>query len=138
MGKIESQNGLPIKFISHCTDVLCTSKTLAKYIRKYNETKVNKAITILSLLLLCLNTLVYAYINVKQLETFSQISKDIKEMKNTKDLKLKLTGMHDLYGYYYTLNDNGVNYTIKEDITTENMRYKYSWRIGVETNEKVH
>ena len=108
------------------------------YIRKYNETKVNKAITILSLLLLCLNTLVYAYINVKQLETFSQISKDIKEMKNTKDLKLKLTGMHDLYGYYYTLNDNGVNYTIKEDITTENMRYKYSWRIGVETNEKVH
>ena len=59
-------------------------------------------------------------------------------MKNTKDLKLKLTGMHDLYGYYYTLNDNGVKYTIKEDISTENMRYKYSWRIGVETNEKVH
>ena len=28
---LESQNGLPIKFISHCTDVLCTSKTLAKY-----------------------------------------------------------------------------------------------------------
>lgn len=108
------------------------------YIRKYNEIKVNKVITILSLLLLCLNTLAYAYINVKQLETFSQISKDIKEMKNTKDLKLKLTGMHDLYGYYYTLNDNGVKYTIKEDISTENMRYKYSWRIGVETNEKVH
>ena len=34
---LESQNGLPIKFISHCTDVLCTSKTLAKYIRKYND-----------------------------------------------------------------------------------------------------
>lgn len=34
---LESQNGLPIKFINHCTDVLCTSKTLAKYIKKYND-----------------------------------------------------------------------------------------------------
>lgn len=108
------------------------------YIRKYKETKLNKIITLVSLVLICLNISTYGYINIKQLQSFCEVTKDIKEMKNTKDLKLKLTGARDLYGYYYTLNDNGVKYTIKEDITEKNMRYKYSWRIGVETNEEVH
>ncbi len=108
------------------------------YIRKYNLSKVNKIISALAVLLIVVNISAYGYINLKEIEGFYEITNDIKEMKNTKNLKLKLTGAPDLYGYLYTLNDNGVKYTIKNDIAEENMRYKYKWRIGVEVNEKVH
>jgi hypothetical protein len=108
------------------------------YIRKYNLSKVNKIISTLAVLLIVVNISAYGYINLKEIEGFHEITNDIKEMKNTKNLKLKLTGAPDLYGYLYTLNDNGVKYTIKNDIAEENMRYKYKWRIGVEVNEKVH
>ena len=46
--------------------------------------------------------------NVIQLQDFKEITQDIKELKSTKNLKLKLGGANDLYGYYYTLNDENV------------------------------
>lgn len=108
------------------------------YIRKYNLSKMNKIISTLAVLLIAVNVSMYGYINLKEIESFHEITNDIKEMRNTKNLKLKLTGSPDLYGYLYTLNDNGVKYTIKNNIAAENMRYKYKWRIGVEINEEVH
>lgn len=108
------------------------------YIRKYNLSKMNKIISALAVLLIAVNVSMYGYINLKEIESFHEITNDIKEMRNTKNLKLKLTGSPDLYGYLYTLNDNGVKYTIKNNIAAENMRYKYKWRIGVEINEEVH
>ena len=108
------------------------------YIRKYNLSKMNKIISALAVLLMAVNVSMYGYINLKEIESFHEITNDIKEMRNTKNLKLKLTGSPDLYGYLYTLNDNGVKYTIKNNIAAENMRYKYKWRIGVEINEEVH
>lgn len=108
------------------------------YIRKYNLSKMNKIISAIAVLLIAVNVSMYGYINLKEIESFHEITNDIKEMRNTKNLKLKLTGSPDLYGYLYTLNDNGVKYTIKNNIAAENMRYKYKWRIGVEINEEVH
>ena len=108
------------------------------YIRKYNLSKMNKIISALAVLLIAVNVSMYGYINLKEIESFHEITNDIKEMRNTKNLKLKLTGSPDLYGYLYTLNDNGVKYTIKNNIAAENMRYKYKWRIGVEIDEEVH
>ena len=58
--------------------------------------------------------------------------------KKVDNLKLKLGGYTDLYGYYYTLSDNGVKYTISNDIPKEKMIYKYSWRIGVEACEELY
>ena len=75
------------------------------------------------------------FIKYNELKGFKTITNDINTMKKMKNLKLKLGGMSDLYGYFYTLNDNGVKYTIKNNIKDKNLRYMYSWRIGVEVDE---
>lgn len=103
------------------------------YIRKYNEKiKINKLATLISLIVVITNISIFAYIKYREIKIFNEITKDIKVMKNTKNLNLKLGGFPDLYGYYYTLNDNGVKYTIKNNIKEENMNFKYNWRIVVE------
>ncbi len=103
------------------------------YIRKYNEKiKINKLATLISLIVIIANMSIFAYIKYREIKTFNEITEDIKIMKNTKNLNLKLGGFPDLYGYFYTLNDNGVKYTIKNNIKEENMKFKYSWRIVVE------
>ncbi|MCI8569520.1 MAG: hypothetical protein HFJ11_06050 [Bacilli bacterium] len=106
---------------------------LLVYIRKYNEKiKINKLATLISLIVIIANMSIFAYIKYREIKTFNEITEDIKIMKNTKNLNLKLGGFPDLYGYFYTLNDNGVKYTIKNNIKEENMKFKYSWRIVVE------
>ena len=106
---------------------------LLVYIRKYNEKiKINKLATLISLIVIIANMSIFAYIKYQEIKTFNEITEDIKIMKNTKNLNLKLGGFPDLYGYFYTLNDNGVKYTIKNNIKEENMKFKYSWRIVVE------
>ena len=44
----------------------------------------------------------------------------------------------DLYGFYYTLSDNGVKYSIDNNIDSKDILYKYSWRIGVEAREELY
>ena len=105
------------------------------YMRKYNKTNINTAVTLVILATIILNLLPFGYIKYKEVSGFKNITNDINTMKNMKNLKLKLGGMSDLYGYFYTLNDNGVKYTIKKNIEEKKLRYMYSWRIGVEINE---
>ena len=105
------------------------------YMRKYNKTNINSAVTLVILAAIILNLLPFGYIKYKEVSGFKNITNDINTMKNMKNLKLKLGGMSDLYGYFYTLNDNGVKYTIKNNIEEKKLRYMYSWRIGVEINE---
>ena len=52
-----------------------------------------------------------------------------KAMKKEKEFELHLAA-EKLYGYYYTLKDNGVNY--KEIGEIEDYRYMYNWRFMVE------
>jgi len=80
---------------------------------------------------LFLNCYYFLCANNDLLKTFSQINNDIIEMKNTKNLKLHIT-TEGLDGYYYTLNDLGVKYEVKQNIKEKNMLYKYSWRVVVE------
>ena len=80
-----------------------------------------------------INMSFFAYIKYKEIISFINITKDIKELKNTKDLKLKL-GTDGLYGYYYNLNDNGVKYTIVKNIPEDKIRYKYSWRVMIQND----
>ena len=105
------------------------------YMRKYNKSKINNVVTLVMLAAIILNLLPFGYIKYKEVRGFKNITNDINTMKSMKDLKLKLGGMSDLYGYFYTLNDNGVKYTIKNNIEEKKLRYMYSWRIGVEINE---
>lgn len=108
------------------------------YIRKYNKNKTNKVNSVATLIVLgalIMNLLPFGYIKYKELTNFKIITSDLKTMRKMKNLKLKLGGMNDLYGYFYTLNDNDVKYTIKNNIEEKKLRYMYSWRIGVEVDE---
>ena len=78
---------------------------------------------------MALNTGCFAYINYRNVKTFNEINSDIKEMKKEKEFELHLAA-EKLYGYYYTLKDNGVNY--KEIGKIEDYRYMYNWRFMVE------
>ena len=78
-----------------------------------------------------LNVGCFAYINYRNVKTFAEINNDIKVMKNTKDLELYLAA-EKLYGYHYTLKDNGVNYKEVESIEEDNdYKYIYNWRFKV-------
>jgi len=110
---------------------------LILYVSKYM--KKEKLAPILALVItavLTLNCCCFVYINYQNIKTFEQINKDITEMKNTKDLKLKLS-TEDLYGYHYNLRDNKIKYTQVKEIKEENKRFKYSWRIEVEVDEEL-
>lgn len=107
------------------------------YLRKYYNNIVSKIITYGFICLIILNVGCFLYIDYKEVQSFKEISNDIKEMKNMKNLELKL-GTNDLYGYLYTLNDNKVNYKLIEEISDEDRRFMYSWRVEVKIkNEKL-
>lgn len=84
---------------------------------------------VLSLLIL-VNSGCFLYVDYHRVKEFKTITQDIKEMKNTKDLEIQL-GNEYVNGYLYTLKDNGVKYTVVEDIPEENKRFKYCWRVVV-------
>jgi hypothetical protein len=108
---------------------------LSVYVSKYtNRRKINKAATCILILTILMNVCCFLYINYKEVQSFVEINSDLKEMKNTKDLKLKLS-TDNLYGYYYNLNDYGIKYKVVDEI--KNIRYKYSWRVEVEYNEEL-
>ena len=112
------------------------SLVLSIYVSKYiNLKKINtKYIYLIPLGLMAiigLNVGCFAYINYRNVKTFAEINNDIKVMKNTKDLELYLAA-EKLYGYHYTLKDNGVNYKEVENIEEDNdYKYIYSWRFKV-------
>ena len=111
---------------------------LTIYLSKYIKSKKWYVPACTLLLIIAANTACFLYIDVKMLICYRTITSDIKKMKQVKDLKLKLGGTDDLYGYYYTLNDNNVKYTVDKDIPPEKMLYKYCWRIGVEAREELY
>lgn len=102
------------------------------YVSKYfkNSKLPVTLISILSFVILFNN---YYFLNTdfKSLETFSQINKDLEELKNTDNLKLSISS-EGVSGYYYNLNDIGIDYVVKENIKEEDKIYKYCWRIVVE------
>jgi len=107
------------------------------YLIKYFKKKLLAKLCVIVLItVIIVNMSFFSYIIYREINIFKDITSDIKELKNTKDLKLKTT-TKNLYGYYYTLNDNGVKYTIVDDIPEGKSRYKYCWRLVVESNETV-
>lgn len=105
---------------------------LTMYVQKYVEKKlVIKIAEIIFACAIVLNICCFIPANVQALKDFLGIHRDIQEMKNTKDLKLKL-GLDGLYGYYYTLNDEDVKYEVVKDIDSNHQRYIYCWRLVVE------
>ncbi len=110
---------------------------LGVYTNKYKKLKIKTLYTLGLIFLMTINVGCFAFINYKNLITFGNIEKDLKEFKEVKDLKLKL-GTFDLYGYYYDLKDRNINYTVVKEIKEENLRYKYSWRFEVEDYEGLH
>lgn len=106
---------------------------VSKYFKKELYPKL-ASITIITVLIA--NLCAFFYIDYMELKSFQDINRDLTEMYNTKNLKLKL-GNESLYGYYYNLNDKGINYEVVKEIKEEQRRYKYSWRVEVEVNEEV-
>lgn len=109
---------------------------LAVYLKKYYKKIMIP--TALLILAITINTGCFLYINAKEIIGFRAISSDIKLMKKVDDLKLKVMTAPDLYGFYYTLSDNGVKYSIDNNIDSKDILYKYSWRIGVEAREELY
>lgn len=106
------------------------------YIMKYFK---RQKIARLSAIILCTSVILNIslflpsiYTNIRVLIEANQ---NLKEMKQTKNLELKTT-TQGLYGYYYTLNDNGIKYKINNQISEETGIYKYNWRIMVKEHEK--
>lgn len=102
---------------------------LSLYVSKYINFKYIVIVPLGLMAIMALNTGCFAYINYRNVKTFNEINNDIKEMKKEKEFELHLAA-EKLYGYYYTLKDNGVNY--KEIGEIEDYRYMYNWRFMVE------
>lgn len=107
---------------------------LCVYLKKHF--KKMPLLAILFSLILLVNAGCFLNNNIIQLQDFKDITQDIEELKSTKNLKIKLGGASDLYGYYYTLNDEDVKYEINNNIDDSKILYKYKWRIIVENNQK--
>lgn len=95
--------------------------------------KKNKIINVLSLLfiILIIINLFFFIKNKKELfRIYNTINSDLIELQNKDNNKLKLNGLHDLYGYYYVLKDRNIKYEIAQDIN--NPIYKYNFQFVVE------
>ncbi len=104
---------------------------LSIYNKKYYKNRiVSKVFSYALTAILIVNTSFFLFINYKEILSFIEIKSDLKEMRQTENLELKVTNP-EYYGYYYNLNDNHIKYTIDNDITEENGIYKYSWRMVV-------
>lgn len=125
------------RYVPHLYYLVVTSLLLGIYTNKYKKFALKTLYALGLIGLMTLNIGCFAFINYKNLITFREIEKDLKEFKEVKDLKLKL-GTFDLYGYYYDLKDRNINYTVVKEIKEEDLRYKYSWRFEVVNYEGLH
>ena len=107
---------------------------LGVYTTKYRKNKLHKLATLGIIGIIGLNLCCFAYINFKNIINFRDIERDLKEMQQVKDLRLKL-GAKDLYGYYYVLRDRGINYTVVDEV--KDSRFKCNWRYEVENYEEI-
>ena len=108
------------------------------YLKKYVKSIIYIIPTVILSIILLINIGCFVYVESKVAIGFIEINRDINQMKKVENLKLKLGGYSELYGYFYTLNDNGVKYIVDNDIPEEKMLYKYCWRIGVEAREELY
>ena len=107
---------------------------LAVYILKYlNKQKLVKLYIIGSLIIIAANTAIFLRVDKLQLNDAKLISKDLAEMKKQDDLNISI--QPEMYGYQYVLKDQGIKYTMNNDIAENHIRYKYCWRIGVEVHD---
>lgn len=125
------------RYVPHLYYIVVASVLLGIYTNKYKKFTIKTLYTLGLVGLMTLNVGCFAFINYKNLITFKEIERDLKEFKDVKDLKLKL-GTFDLYGYFYDLKDRNINYTVVKKIKEEDLRYKYSWRFEVENYEGLH
>jgi len=110
------------------------SIALGVYTTKYRKNKLHKLAILGILGVIGLNICCFAYINFKNIIIFRDTERDLKEMQQVKDLKLKI-GANDLYGYYYVLKDRGINYTVVDEV--KDPRFKCNWRYEVENYEEI-
>ena len=109
---------------------------LLVYLKKYCNKKIIASIIAVFILIIVLNASVCFYALTREINDFIKVNKDLMSLRKEENLKLRLGGeSDDLYGYFYTLNDNNIKYEIKPEIEEKNMRYVYLWRIGVEIDE---
>lgn len=110
---------------------------LAIITRKYFKRKLISYIGILLIVgAAILNALVFTIPNYELIKSFIEIRRDLKIIERMDNPNVKLP-TSDLYGYLYNLNDINIKYTKVIEIPDNKMKYMYSWRLGVEIDEKV-
>ena len=81
-------------------------------------------------MLICANLSVFVLNNFLSIKAFGRIENDISVMKKKDDLKLRTT-LPELFGYYYTLRDNGVKFQRINTEENSNLKSMYEWKIQV-------
>lgn len=105
---------------------------LTIYNTKYYKKEIIAKILAFSIIaLIGVNTVIFGYINVSKLQTFSKINANIKEIKYQENLKLKIAddNLHG-YGYLYNLDDENIKYELVESV--KKPLWIWDWRIVVE------
>ena len=97
---------------------------------KRNNTKLTKIISILYLLLILANLSAIGLDKGLEINRFYNIENDIKELKNRNNLYLKAT-TPDLFGYYYTLKDNNVDFEVIDQADEGTFDFMCEWKIQV-------
>lgn len=97
---------------------------------KRNNTKLTKIISIVYLLLILANLSAIGLDKGLEINKFYNIENDIKELKNRKNLYLKAT-TPDLFGYYYTLKDNNVDFEVIDQADEGTFDFMCEWKIQV-------
>ena len=102
---------------------------LTIYISRYiNKKYLNYAKYIL-IIPLIINIYLFIDTNNQQLKSFKIINNDLNEMKCAKNLTISTE--KESYGYQYVLKDKGINYKFVKELDSNDVIYKYQWRIQV-------
>jgi len=97
---------------------------LSLYLYSNKKRKSLLLVSIIVTVPLILNTCCFLYVNLKSIANFKEIESDLSTMKKTKNLTLRLAGDGKLYGYYYSLKDRNIEYTIDESLKSTKLMYK--------------
>lgn len=97
----------------------------------YQKELLAKIFVFLIIILIGINTSVFAYVNYRKVQSFFRINANILEMKYRKNLKLKLADddLHG-YGYLYNLEDEDIKYELVKEV--QKPIWIWEWRIVVE------
>lgn len=89
-----------------------------------------RGVGILLFLFMIVNSSFYLDARRKDFDTFSQIQKDLAELKTQKNIKLQLSNP-EFFAYYYNLDDEHISYQIVKKEIKDNFVYKYYWQFKV-------